>query len=92
MTTKVFWLWALATALLIPLTMAQHGPLLQSAGMGVIGAAVGAAFLYAGRARPYPMRRAALAVIVFCALLWLGPPHSLTLPPVGKYCGSVHRV
>lgn len=65
-------LWVMATVLLVPLTLLQRGPAVQAAGMGVLGAAIGAVFLYADRGKPRPVLRAVLAVVVFCALLWLG--------------------
>lgn len=61
-------LWAMGLVLLAPL----HG-LLPAVGSGLIAALVGGAFLYAGRRRPDAgLTRAALAVLVLCALLWLG--------------------
>lgn len=67
-TTRFLTLWLLGAALLVPL----HG-LMPGIGSGLIAAAVGAAFLYAQRARQDRGLRAALvAVAVFSALLWIG--------------------
>lgn len=72
MTTRLFYLWALGTALLVPLAMLTNGPALQGAGMGLVAAAVGAVFLYARKDKPDAMRRALIAVVVVAGLLWFG--------------------
>lgn len=77
MKQQVLRLWALATVLLVPLPMVEHGAsgeaALQGVGMGILAAAVGAVFLYAGQSKPdRGVRRATIAVAVVCGLLWFG--------------------
>lgn len=76
MTKRFLLCWALGAACLVPLA-ARSGvtpeSVLQGIGMGLVAAAVGACFLFAGKNRPDAgLHRAVGAVAAICALLWLG--------------------